>query len=102
MKTPKLPAFPRSAGVTTHDYAFERLRQAIMVGAFPPGTPFTIRGLADALESSSTPVREALRRLTSIGALQSLENRRIVVPNMTPSRFEELISLRILLESHAA
>lgn len=99
---PALPAFPRSEGMTTHDYAFERLRQAIMVGAFPPGTSFTIRGLAEALESSSTPVREALRRLTSIGALQLLENRRIVVPKMTPTRFEELISLRIVLESHAA
>ncbi|RUU94457.1 MULTISPECIES: GntR family transcriptional regulator [unclassified Mesorhizobium] len=102
MKMPALPAFPRSEGMTTHDYAFERLRQAIMVGAFPPGTSFTIRGLAEALESSSTPVREALRRLTSIGALQLLENRRIVVPKMTPTRFEELISLRIVLESHAA
>lgn len=88
--------------MTTHDYAFERLRQAIMVGAFRPGTSITIRGLADALESSPTPVREALRRLTSIGALQLLENRRIVVPKITPARFEELVSLRIEVECHAA
>ncbi|ASY64042.1 putative regulator PutR for proline utilization, GntR family [Sinorhizobium sojae CCBAU 05684] len=88
--------------MTTHDYAFERLRQAIMVGAFRPGTSITIRGLAEALESSPTPVREALRRLTSIGALQLLENRRIVVPKITPSRFEELVSLRIAIECHAA
>ncbi|MBP2239230.1 DNA-binding GntR family transcriptional regulator [Sinorhizobium kostiense] len=102
LKTPVLPAFPRPEGMTTHDYAFTRLRQAIMVGAFRPGTSITIRGLADALESSPTPVREALRQLTSIGALQFLENRRIVVPRITPARFEELISLRIALESHAA
>ncbi len=88
--------------MTTHDYAFARLRQAIMVGAFPPGTSVTIRGLAEALQSSPTPVREALRQLTSIGALQILANRRIVVPRMSPARFEELISFRIALESHAA
>ena len=102
MKTLALPALDRPEGMTTHDYAFARLRQAIMVGAFRPGTSVTIRGLADALESSPTPVREALRQLTSIGALQFLENRRIVVPRITPARFEELISLRIALESHAA
>lgn len=102
MKTPTLPLFDRPEGMTTHDYAFARLRQAIMVGSFRPGTSVTIRGLAEALESSPTPVREALRQLTSIGALQVLENRRIVVPRITPARFEELISLRIALESHAA
>lgn len=102
MKPLDLPVFPRPEGMTTHDYAFTRLRQAIMVGALPPGTSITIRGLAGALESSPTPVREALRQLTSIGALQFLENRRIVVPRITPARFEELISLRIVLESHAA
>ncbi|MCA1442588.1 GntR family transcriptional regulator [Ensifer sp. IC4062] len=102
MKALVLPPFPRPEGITTHDYAFARLRQAIMVGAFRPGTSVTIRGLAEALESSPTPVREALRQLTSIGALHFLENRRIVVPRITPARFEELISLRIVLESHAA
>lgn len=102
MKSLVLPALERPEGMTTHDYAFARLRQAIMVGAFRPGTSVTIRGLAEALESSPTPVREALRQLTSIGALHFLENRRIVVPRITPARFEELISLRIVLESHAA
>jgi len=88
--------------MTTQEYVFERLRHAIMVGAFKPGMSLTIRGLAGALESSPTPVREALRQLTSVGALQLLENRRILVPKTTPARFEELISLRIALESHAA
>ncbi|UVK36001.1 GntR family transcriptional regulator (plasmid) [Mesorhizobium sp. AR10] len=97
-----MPAFPRPTGMTTQEYVFERLRQAIMVGAFKPGMSLTIRGIADALESSPTPVREALRQLTSVGALQLLENRRIVVPKTTPARFEELIALRIVLESHAA
>ncbi|MGO4337163.1 GntR family transcriptional regulator [Labrys sp. KB_33_2] len=102
MKKLALPPLVRADGMTTHDYVFLRLRQAIMVGAFRPGTSLTIRGLAAALESSSTPVREALRQLTSIGALKLLENRRIQVPAVTPDLFEELISLRVVLEQHAA
>ncbi|WP_131119484.1 GntR family transcriptional regulator [Lichenihabitans psoromatis] len=97
-----LPALAKPDGMTTHDHVHARLRQAIMVGAVRPGAALTIRGLAAALDSSPTPVREALRRLTSIGALNFLENRRIVVPLVTPERFEALISLRIALEQHAA
>ncbi len=97
-----LRAMNRPEGMTTHEFAHRRLRQAIMVGAIPPGVALTIRGIAAAAETSPTPVREALRRLSSEGALQVLDNRRIVVPKMTVERFGELIALRTLLEQHAA
>ncbi|WP_408015631.1 GntR family transcriptional regulator [Rhizobium alarense] len=86
----------------THEYAHRRLRQAIMVGSIRPGESLTIRGIAEAMESSPTPVREALRRLSSEGALKVLDNRRIMVPKMTVERFGELIALRSVLEQHAA
>ncbi|MDR6755609.1 DNA-binding GntR family transcriptional regulator [Mycoplana sp. BE70] len=88
--------------MTTHEYAHRRLRQAIMVGSIRPGEALTIRGIAEAMESSPTPVREALRRLSSEGALKVLDNRRIMVPKMTADRFGELIALRTVLEQHAA
>jgi DNA-binding GntR family transcriptional regulator len=97
-----LKPLDRPDGMTTHEYAHLRLRQAIMTGTVRPGSALTIRGLAEAMESSPTPVREALRRLSSEGALQVLDNRRIVVPRMTADRFAELIALRSALEQHAA
>ncbi len=86
----------------THEYVYQHLRAMIMVGSIAPGVALTIRGLAESFSMSPTPVREALRRLSSEGALQVLDNRRIMVPQMTPERFEEIIVLRIELESHAA
>lgn len=97
-----LPDLPRPADMPMHDYAYRRLRQAIMVGAIRPGEPLTIRGIAEAAGLSPTPVREALRRLSSEKALDVLENRRILVPAMTLSRFDELVALRTVLETHAA
>lgn len=97
-----LEPLDRPEGMTTHEYAHRRLRQAIMVGSIRPGESLTIRGIAEAMESSPTPVREALRRLSSEGALRVLDNRRIMVPRMTADRFLELISLRSVLEQHAA
>jgi DNA-binding GntR family transcriptional regulator len=48
------------------------------------------------------PVREALRRLASEQALEVRDNRRVLVPQMTAARFQELCELRITIEGHAA
>jgi DNA-binding GntR family transcriptional regulator len=102
MSKPFILTLERTEGMTTREYAYRRLRQAIMVGDIRPGEALTIRGIAEALAISPTPVREALRQLSSEGALKVLDNRRIVVPQMTPERFGELIALRSTLEQHAA
>ena len=88
--------------MTAQQNTYERLRYSIMVGAIEPGRAITIRGLAAASGLSPTPIREALRRLCSEGALQVLENRRIIVPEMTERRFEELVCARVQIETHAA
>ncbi|RCW80765.1 GntR family transcriptional regulator [Paracoccus lutimaris] len=102
MPQPALPEIPRDAAMTTQEYAYLRLRNAVMTGALQPGTALTFRGLAEQLDLSPTPIREALRRLSSENAIKVLGNRRLRVPEMTAGRFEELVQLRIALETHAA
>lgn len=97
-----IPDIPEIPGATTQEYVYGRLRNAIMLGAIKPGTSLTMRGLADRLGLSPTPVREAVRRLSSEHAIQIKDNRRMTVPLMTPSRFEELVALRIAVEVHTA
>lgn len=102
MTASAIPEFAGDGATTTQEYAYGRLRNAIMVGAFAPGTALTIRGLAQELNLSPTPIREAVRRLSSENAIQVLGNRRLRVPEMSLGRFEELVHLRISLEVHAA
>ncbi len=97
-----LPDLEKPDRMTIQEYAYARLRHGLMLGSIAPGVPVTIRGLANAMEISPTPVREALRRLSSQNALRVLENRRIVVPKMTAERFHELVSLRCAIELYAA
>lgn len=99
--TMKLPELPRQPRMTSQQYAYARLRHSLMIGAIEPGRAITIRGLSEALDLSPTPVREALRRLSSEHAVTVLENRRIMVPEMHSRRFEELVALRCTLECHA-
>ncbi len=86
----------------THRWVYEMLRENLMCGRIRPGIALTIRGLADLLDVSAMPVREALRRLASEKAIEVKGNRRVIVPLMTPEKFNELSELRILLEVHAA
>lgn len=97
-----IPAIDVAPSATEQETVFRRLRAAIMTGSLPPGTTLTIRGLAETMACSSTPVREAVRRLSTEHAIEVLGNRRMQVPAMTPTRFEEIFSLRVATETHAA
>jgi DNA-binding GntR family transcriptional regulator len=97
-----IPEIEMPEATTTQEYAYGRLRNAIMVGAIAPGTALTIRNLAETLGLSLTPIREAVRRLSSESAIEVLGNRRLRVPNMTSGRFDELVRLRVVLETYAA
>lgn len=101
MQQTPLPPIDRTPAMTGQEYAYRRLRNAVMAGWLPPGASLTIRGVAELLELSPTPIREALRRLSSENAIEVLGNRRLRVPDMTPARFEDLVALRIALEIHA-
>lgn len=92
-KTPRLK---------THQWAYQLLRSNLLCGRIEPGKALTIRGLAEVLDVSPMPIREALHRLACEGAVEVKDNRRVIVPDMTAAKFNELCELRILLETHAA
>ncbi|MEM7195629.1 MAG: GntR family transcriptional regulator [Pseudomonadota bacterium] len=93
----------RSSGdQTVQARVYSQLRQSILDGDFRPGRSVTIRGLADELNVSPMPVREALRRLTTERALEVSGTGRVSVPKMTPAKLQELVRARICLEKQAA
>lgn len=92
------PSAPRRAGLPAHEVVYRRLRDMVLFGDMLPGQPVTIQGLVDELGAGMTPVREALRRLTTEGALEALGNRRIAVPVLDRTALEELTLGRLALE----
>lgn len=94
--------FEKAADIKTHQWVYHLLRNNLLCGRIGPGIALTIRGLADLLDVSPMPVREALHRLACEGAVEVKNNRRVIVPMMTAEKFNELCDLRILLETHAA
>jgi DNA-binding GntR family transcriptional regulator len=70
-----------------------------MVGSFAPGQKLELRTLAATLGTSLMPVRDALQRLESLGALVSTAGRTMMVPVLSEAERRDLIRLRLLLES---
>jgi DNA-binding GntR family transcriptional regulator len=87
---------------TQQERVYNRLREAILNGQFVPGHSVTLRGVAEMLNVSPMPVREALRRLTTERALELRSNRRISVPHMSVEKLEEIVDARVSLETAAA
>jgi DNA-binding GntR family transcriptional regulator len=92
----------RKAEESLKQRVYRTMRARVMSGAVAPGLPITINGVAEDLGVSAMPVREALHRLVADGALEYLDNRRVRVPEMTLSKFEEIIAARTALETLAA
>ena len=87
---------------TTHERIYQALKERLLFGGFLPGKPVTLRGVADSLEVSPMPVREAIRRLIAEGALESHGNRRVSIPAMTEHKYQEIMLSRSLLEPELA
>ena len=86
---------------TVQDRVYQELRRALVGGLFAPGQVLTIRQLADALATSTMPVRDAVGRLITEQALEILPNRSIRIPPVTAERIADLLRARILIETDA-
>ena len=85
-----------------HASIYEELRTRLITGKIVPGLGLSTRGLAAELGVSQMPVRDALSRLAAEGAVEIRSKRKIMVPPMTPERFDDLLHCRMLLEPDAA
>ena len=82
-----------------HEQVYRTLKSQILFGDMVPGQPVTIQGLTDSLGFGMTPVREAIRRLISDGALIFHGNRRVSVPLLDINDIDQLIFARISIET---
>jgi len=89
-------------GQTDNARAYTALKQAVLAGAFKPGEVLTLRALAQRLAVGDTPAREAVKRLISEGAFEGLPNRSARVPLLDRREIQQILDLRIMLESNAA
>lgn len=89
-----------SRGGLRHEIV-RRLLADIFHGDLPPGSRLVVQRLANRFAVSSTPVREALVELETIGLTRLVHNRGAVVKPFGPNELREVFQVRGILEAEA-
>lgn len=84
------------------EHAYRQLLRSIENGTLEPGTRLREVDLAQQLDISRTPVREALRRLEAVGLVGSEPGSGLTVKRLDAQAIHELYVMREVLEGSAA
>jgi len=99
MKPAIAPIEPDSLPLS--ERAYRTLRAAIVRCDFAPGERLKLDALIAQYGFSSSPLREALNRLTQEGLVRALENRGFRVAPLSAEMLHDLTRMRLLVESEA-
>ncbi|WP_313555573.1 GntR family transcriptional regulator [Miniimonas arenae] len=84
------------------DRLYQTLRRRIILGELAPGSRLPEQRLADELEASRIPLREALSRLATDNLVTASPRRSAVVGSWSASDVHDLLDARLALETSAA
>ncbi|MBP7141229.1 MAG: GntR family transcriptional regulator [Opitutaceae bacterium] len=86
----------------TSDVAYDYIRRKILGGDFPPGYALMTEALAEEIQVSRTPVRDALYKLKAEGLVSISPRLGASVKKMDLKEYREMCELRLALEGHSA
>lgn len=82
--------------------AYSEILRAIITQKYAPGDHLAEAKIAEELNMSRTPVRNALKKMIASGMLEYSRNIGCRIPLLTPRDMESVFSTRITLEAKAA
>lgn len=97
-----MPKFSAASRPRLADEVRDFLREQIYAGHFAPGTQLRQEQLAEELDVSRTPLREALRVLQNEGLLSVRRGNRVEVISPEKERFLDALVLREVIDGAAA
>ncbi len=95
------PGSNEIAAPTKTDHAYYSLRRKILDGELAPGDVLDQEALAATLSLSTTPIREALRRLESERLIVSRAHRSTEVAPLSFESLQQTYAIRIVLDTMA-
>jgi len=91
-----------TGGLPLGEVVFRALREALRSGIYKPGDRLREEEVAERLNVSRTPVREAFGRLVSKGLVVPGQGRGLIVRRLDQTEVVELYAMREILEGAAA
>jgi DNA-binding GntR family transcriptional regulator len=90
---------PRAAA---KDRVYRFVKERILQGSYPGGELLSEGEVAEALEVSRTPVREAFLLLEAEGLMRLYPKRGALVVPVSPDEVRDVMETRLMVEGHAA
>src|ERR1700760_612570 len=87
---------------TMAEFALEQLRESIILGELPAGTPLRLDELARSLGMSISPIREAVRQLEALGLAKHVPHQGARVLDFDIEELRDLFQVRLPPASLAA
>jgi DNA-binding GntR family transcriptional regulator len=84
--------------LSIREHVYRYLKESILDGEFKPGDRLIERELADKLNISRTPIREALFRLESQGFVKTVPRKGVIVSDISESEVIEVFTILSSLE----
>ena len=78
------------------------LKEAIIKGFLEPGTKLLENKIAEKMQVSRTPVREAMQKLVAEGFVKTSPNKKMIVSEVSLADIKEVLQIRGVLEGLAA
>jgi DNA-binding GntR family transcriptional regulator len=96
-----MPAEKKAIVNTIKNQVYQILKDKICEGYFTPNQPLRENELAESLQVSRSPIREAFHQLANDGLVIEMSNKGVFVREFTSKDIEEIFELRNLIESYA-
>ena len=92
----------KTTPLSIRDQIYESVKEDILASRYSPGEELLIDKLATEYGVSTTPIREALLRLTTVGLVVLNPNKGARVAPINEEYTQYIFELRLLLETYAA
>lgn len=102
MEVTEMPLTKDEKKISLYEQVYLTIKDHIIKGVFSPGQKLVESKLVNLLNTSRTPIREALRRLEMEGLLVSRPSQGVEVTNFTKEAMNDLFECNSVLEGLAA
>ena len=94
----KMKFMDKSKNPTANEIALSALRQDVLSLAFMPGAKLKVEHLQQSYGLSSSPIREALNRLTEEGLVRADERKGFRVAAVSAEDLQDITNMRVLID----
>lgn len=88
--------------VSLLEFAYEKIKEDIMTGTYRQGEKLSAHKIAEALNISQTPIKEALNRLASEGLIEAIPRHGMMLKKFSVKEIRDMLNVRMMMEMYSA